>query len=318
MVIDILPKSIKPMLATMAEPFDSKEYTYEIKWDGYRTLAFLDSETKLQSRNLKDITAVFPELAKLHRSQKQPGIILDGELIALRNGKPSFLELQKRGQLRNEAQIRNTVKTIPVVYMVFDLIYLNYQPVFNEPIEKRRLLLAENLNPIDELILTDFIFDQGIAYFKSISKMGLEGVVAKKKGSIYLPGKRVKTWLKFKRKKTGAFLICGVVTNQTSRGELSSLILGAYLEEKLTFFGMAGTGFSRKELEILLKELQKIIIDTCPFTGSNTIQPKNIFWTRPIIACEVEYLELTDDGRLRHPSFKKFRPDLKPKDCIYL
>lgn len=318
MVVDILPKFIKPMLASMAEPFDSKEYTYEIKWDGYRSLAFLDSETRLQSRNLKDITAVFPELTKIHLSRKQPGIILDGELIALRNGKPSFLELQKRGQLRNDTQIRNTAKIIPVVYVVFDLIYLNYQPIFNEPIEKRRLLLVENLNPTAELILADFIADQGIAYFNSISEMGLEGVIAKKKGSIYFPGKRVKTWLKFKRKKTGAFLICGFVINRTSRGELSSLILGAYLEDNLTFFGMVGTGFSQKELEILLKELQKITINTCPFTGSNNIQPKYVFWTRPIIVCEVEYLELTDDGSLRHPSFKNFRPDLKPKDCIYM
>ncbi len=318
MVVHIqLPRSIQPMLASIAEPFDSHEYTYEIKWDGYRSLAFLDSETKLQSRNLRDITAVFPELAQIHRFQKQPGMILDGEIIALRNGKPSFLELQKRGQLLNEVQIRNTARTIPVVYVAFDLIYLNYQPLFNEPIEKRRRLLGENLNPIPELILADYIADQGIAYFKAISEMGLEGVIAKKKGSIYLPNKRGKTWLKFKRKKTGAFLICGFVTNQTSRGLLSSLILGAYLEEKLTYFGMVGTGFSRKELEIIIKELQKITVKNCPFTGTNIIQPKNTFWTKPILACEVEYLELTGDGSLRHPSFKNFRPDIKPKDCIY-
>lgn len=309
--------TLKPMLATIAEPFDSPEYTYEIKWDGYRSLAFLDSETRLQSRNLKDITAVFPELTKIHRSQKKPGIILDGELITLRNGKPSFLELQKRGQLRNEAQIRNIAKTIPVVYVVFDLLYLNYQPVLNEPIEKRRLLLAENLNPFDGLIRATFIDSQGAAYFRSISEMGLEGVIAKKKGSIYLPGKRVKTWLKFKRKKTNNFTICGFVINQTSRGKLSSLILGAYLNQKLTFFGMVGTGFSRIELEIILKELQKITTDTSPFTGFDKFRPKNVSWVRPLIVCEVEYLELTDDGSLRHPSFKKIRPDLKPKDCVY-
>lgn len=306
------------MLASMAEPFDSNDYTFEIKWDGYRSIALLDSETKLQSRNSRDITAVFPELTKIHHSLKQPGIILDGEIIALRNGKPSFLELQKRGQLRNEAQIRNTAKTIPVVYVVFDLLYLNYQPVLNEPIEKRRLLLKEYLNPTSELIPADFIEDRGTAYFKSISEMGLEGVIAKRKGSIYLPGKRVKTWLKIKRKKNGFFIICGFVINQTSRGELSSIILGAYLEEKLTFFGMVGTGFSRKALEIILIELQKIIINLCPFNyNSNNIKLKNVFWTRPTIVCEIEYLELTDEGSLRHPIFKKIRPDLKPQDCFY-
>ncbi len=301
----------------MAEPFDSPEYTYEIKWDGYRALVFLDTQTRLQSRNLIDLTPIFPELAILHRFQKIHGAVLDGEIIALRNGKPSFLQLQKRGQLRNEAHIRNTAKAIPVVYIVFDLLYFNYTSIVNEPIEKRRLLLKENLKPLDELIVANFIDSQGVAFFESISAMGLEGVIAKKKGSVYLPGKRVKTWLKFKRKKTDNFIICGFVINQTSRGSLSSIVLGAYLEKKLTFFGLVGTGFSRAELEIILKELQKIITDHPPFAGTNNLQLKNAFWTRPLVVCEIEYLELTDDGILRHPSFKKIRPDLKPEDCIY-
>lgn len=305
------------MLASMAEPFDSEEYTYEIKWDGYRVLAFLDSDTKLQSRNLKDITAVFPELTKIHRSQKR-GLILDGELIALRNGKPSFLELQKRGLLRDESRIRMAVQSIPVVYVIFDLLYLNYQPLLNEPIEKRRLLLTENLNPAFGLILADFIDSRGTAYFKSISEMGLEGVIAKKKGSNYLPGKRVKTWLKFKRKRIANFIICGFVKNHSSRAELSSIILGAFLDEKLTPFGMVGTGFSRNESLIILNELQAITTKTCPFNGFNDYGLKNVFWTKPWLVCEVEYLELTDDGSLRHPSFQRFRPDLKPENCNYI
>lgn len=301
----------------MSEPFDSSEYTYEIKWDGYRSLVFLDSQTNLQSRNLKNISSIFPELTNLHRFQKKPGLILDGEIVALRNGKPSFLQLQKRGQLRNETQIRQAVKSNPVVYVVFDLLYLNYQSVMNETLEKRRLLLAENLNPIDELIIIEFIQNQGIAYFKSISELGLEGVIAKKKGSLYLPGKRVKTWLKFKRKKISPFIICGLMYNQTSRGELRSLLLGAYLDDKLVFFGMVGTGFSRLELEILLRELEKIKTTICPFTDSTNLPPKNVIWIRPIVVCEVEYLELTDDGILRHPSFKRIRPDLRPNDCVF-
>lgn len=301
----------------MSDPFDSDDYTYEIKWDGYRSLVFLDSQTKLQSRNLKNISSVFPELTNIHRSQKGQGIILDGEIIALRKGKPSFLQLQKRGQLRNETQIRQAAKSNPVVYVAFDLLYLNYQSVMNETLEKRRLLLAENLNSVDELIIAEFIESQGIAYFKSISEMGLEGVIAKKKGCIYLPGKRVKTWLKFKRKKISPFIICGLMYNHTSRGELRSLLLGAYLDDKLAFFGMVGTGFSRLELEILLRELEKIKTAVCPFTDLTNLPPKNVSWTRPIVVCEVEYLELTDDGILRHPSFKKIRPDLRPNDCIF-
>lgn len=301
----------------MADPFDSEEYTYEIKWDGYRSLVFIDSQTKLQSRNLKDLSPVFPELTNIHRSQKKRGMVLDGEIIALRNGKPSFLELQKRGQLRNETQIRHAAQSIPVVYVAFDLLYFNYQSLLNEPIEVRRLLLTENLIPTDELIIAEFIEAQGIAYFKSIAEMGLEGVIAKKIGSIYLPGKRVKTWLKFKRKKTGSFIICGLMYNRTSRGELRSILLGAYLDQKLAFFGMVGTGFSRLEAEIILKELEKIKTDICPFTRSSVPLPQNVCWTKPIVVCEVEYLELTDDGILRHPSFKRIRPDLRPEDCVF-
>lgn len=301
----------------MADPFNSEDYTYEIKWDGYRSLAFLNSDTKLQSRNLKDITSTFPELSQIHKSCKQTGTVIDGEIIALHNGKPNFIKLQKRGQLRNENQILNAVKTIPVIYIAFDILYLNHQPLYHVPIEKRRLLLEENLSSSAELVLADSIEKNGIAYFNSISEMGLEGVVAKKKESLYAPGKRVKTWLKFKRKQIGAFIICGFIINPTSRGELSSLILGAYLEGKLNYFGMVGTGFSRWELEITLKELQKIISDSSPIGRFIQSIPKNLYWTKPLIVCEVEYLELTDDGRLRHPSFKRFRPDLKPEECIY-
>lgn len=301
----------------MSDPFDSQDYTYEIKWDGYRCLVFLDTQTKLQSRNLKDISAVFPELTKIHLYLKKPGTILDGEIIALRNGKPSFLQLQKRGQLRNETQIRHAVKGIPVVYVVFDLLYLKYQSILNEPIETRRILLAENLKTIDNVIVADFIDDQGIAYFKSISKLGLEGVIAKKKRSLYLPGKRTETWLKFKRKRIGNFIICGYRYHPTSRSILRSIILGAYFDEKLTFFGMVGTGFSHQELGIMIKELERIKTDLCPFIGLNNLPFKDVVWTEPIVVCEVEYLELTDDGILRHPSFKRIRPDLRPKDCVF-
>ena len=305
------------MLASLAEPFDSPEYTYEIKWDGYRALAFLDSNTRLQSRNLKDITGIFPDLSQIHSFIKQTGTVIDGEIIALRNGKPDFRELQKRGQLRNKSQILNALKSIPVTYIAFDLLYLNGQPLFQEPLETRRSLLADNLYPSTQLVLTDSIESKGIAYFNSIAAMGLEGVIAKKKNSVYSPGKRTKTWLKFKRRQRDPFIICGFVINPTSRGELSSLVLGAYLDGRLKYFGMVGTGFSRKELEITLKELQKIVSRSSPFTGSITPKLKDISWTKPLVVCEVEYLELTDDGSLRDPSFKRFRPDIKPAECIY-
>lgn len=304
------------MLATLAEPFDSDDFTYEIKWDGYRCLAFLDGSTRLQSRNLKDISPVFPELLHLHQRTRISGCVLDGEIIAIRDGKPNFSELRKRGQLRKADHIRTAMTHTPVVFTAFDLLYHNHQPLLNTPIEVRRAMLAENFTDQEELILTKYIAGDGLKFFQSISQLKLEGVIAKQKVSLYLPGKRSKAWLKFKRKLIKPFIVCGYVINPTSRGSLRSLILGSWLGERLTLFGMVGTGFTMEELKVIEAELAAIQSDICPFTGTATSQ-KNVIWTKPVIVCEVEYLELTDDGSLRHPSFKRFRPDLRPEDCRF-
>jgi DNA ligase D-like protein (predicted ligase) len=312
----MLPDTIKPMLATMAQPFDSPEYTYEIKWDGYRCLTYLAEETRIQSRNHKDISQVFPELLDLHRKVKSSDCLLDGEIVALRDNRPSFLELQKRGQLRNPQHIKAAIHSIPVVYVAFDILYFEGKPVLGEPIEKRRSLLMECFNGIEELIVANFVENQGIAYFNTIVELELEGVIAKQKGSLYFPGKRVKNWLKFKRKKLGNFIICGYSINPTHRSDLSALILGAYEQAQLKPFGLVGTGFTQDELDSLYRELKKITSLICPFTGTE-LRQQNVYWTNPIIVCEIEYLELTDDHSLRHPSFKRFRFDVNPTDCRF-
>ena len=312
----MMPDTFKPMLATMSEPFDSPDYTYEIKWDGYRCLVFLTGETRIQSRNLKDISRVFPELLDLHRKTGFSDCLLDGEIIALRDSRPSFSELQKRGQLRNPQHIKAAAASIPVVYVAFDVLYFRGKPVFGEPIENRRTLLKEHFEGIDELIVANFIEDRGMAYFNAISELNLEGVIAKQKNSLYFPGKRVKNWLKFKRKKLGNFIICGYSVNPTGRGDLSALILGAHEQNQLKPFGLVGTGFTQDELNALYSELKKITTPICPFTGRE-LRQKNVHWTDPALVCEIEYLELTDDHSLRHPSFQRFRFDLTPADCQF-
>ncbi len=312
----MLPQTLKPMLATLAEPFDSPDYLYEIKWDGYRCLAFIDGSTRLQSRNSKAITAIFPELQQIHKKIRRSGVILDGEIIALRDQKPNFAELQKRAQLRNEDQIRLVSQRIPVVYVVFDLLYLNQRSVLQKPLLERRALLEEVLLPTDELILTSPVAGQGRAYFQVTRELRLEGVIAKQRDSLYHPGKRVKNWLKFKHKRTGVFIICGYVEHSSGRGELSSLLVGAYRDDLLKPFGLVGTGFTVKELEWIHRELRAIRTEICPF-NSKLQALKGLTWTRPIIVCEVEYLELTDEGSLRQPLFLRFRPELKVADCRF-
>ncbi len=311
----MLPNTLKPMLATAAEkPFDSPEYVYEIKWDGYRCLAFLDGATRLQSRNLKDISPVFPDLGQLHQRAKQSSLLLDGEIVALRDGKPSFRELQKRAQLRNPEQIARLTAKIPVVYVVFDLLYLNGDSLLELPLTQRRQLLEENITPADELIPTSQVPGRGLAYFNATAELGLEGVIAKKTAAPYLPGKRVKTWLKFKHKRNGLFIVCGFIENTTSRGALRSLILGVYRDGVLCWRGMVGTGFTMRELALIHQELRQITVEPCPFTGT-PLRQSGVYWVKPLITCEIEYLELTDDGSLRHPTFIRFRPDKQPADC---
>lgn len=313
----MLPTNLPPMLAfSMLKPFDSPEFTYEIKWDGFRCLAFIDSETRLLSRNQKELTFLFPELAKLHKKKGLAGCLIDGEVIALRKGKPSFLELQKRAQLRNIEKIALTAVKIPIVYVVFDLLYFHSQPVFNKPIEIRREMLYDHFHSVEELTLATYIQKEGINYFNSVTALGLEGVIAKKNGSLYLPGQRVKTWLKFKRRLLGNFIICGYSINPIRRGELSSLSLGAFVAEELTFFGMVGSGFSAKELALIKIELEKLKLGVSPFK-EDLLQSKNITWIRQLIVAEIEYLEITEAGYLRHPVFKRFRPELKPEDCQF-
>ncbi|HEY8463890.1 MAG TPA: non-homologous end-joining DNA ligase [Bacillota bacterium] len=311
----MLPQTFQPMLATLAEPFDSEQFNYEIKWDGYRCLAFLDVTTRLLSRNGRDITAVFPDLSQINQRLHRPGCLLDGEIVALRNGKPSFAQLQQRAQLRNELLIKKAAKVTPVVYIAFDLIYHNHQPVFGKPWETRRRLLEETVLPGDELIISAYVEKRGRAYFEASIELGLEGVMAKKKGSLYFPGKRVKHWLKFKRKQSGPFVICGYLPSSHNEAAIASLVVGAYLYEKLQLFGLVGTGFNHSELQIFYHELSKIRTDRHPFPVVTPIP--GICWLKPIVVCEVEYLELTDQGLLRHASFKRIRPDLKPEDCQF-
>lgn len=315
----MLPLNFAPMLATTAQPFDSPDFIYEIKWDGYRCLAFLDSQTRLQSRNLKDISFLFPELTNLHQKVSRSGCLMDGEVIALRNQKPSFLELQKRAQLRDTSLIETAARTIPVFFVLFDLLYYQYEPIFNRPWQERRQLLEECLQEDERYLLSGFIQEKGVAYFEAISQLKLEGVLAKQKNGIYCPGKRVHSWCKFKKRILANFIICGYTT---ATNILSSLILGSFWEGRLRYMGIVGTGFTHNELGGIAAELQKIAVPDSPFRDQiikipYSKQPKKTIWTKPIVVCEVEYLELTDEGILRHPSLKRFRPDLKPEDCEY-
>jgi ATP-dependent DNA ligase len=198
----MLPATIRPMLARQAEePFDCDDYLFEVKWDGIRCLAFIEAgRVRLQSRRLLDITAQFPELAAL--ACLPAGTVLDGELVALRNGRPSFTLIQQRAQLQQPHRIGFLSRTMPVTYVIFDLLYWRGQPILDEPLVIRRERLQQlmaQLNPAG-ILVPEAVVGHGRAMFAQVAALGWEGIVAKWRNSPYLAGQRSRFWLKVKVK----------------------------------------------------------------------------------------------------------------------
>ncbi|MDN5327338.1 MAG: ligase 1 [Moorella sp. (in: firmicutes)] len=186
---------IKPMLAVAGRPFDSPDFIYEVKWDGYRCLAYLDRKTILQSRNLLDITPAFPELAGLHRWVRMQPAVLDGEIIIPgEKGRPSFSRLQARGRLADPLKIRQATRQNPAVFVAFDLLYCWGENIMPRPLYWRKGLLQEAVRPGDNLVISSFIETHGTTFFAACVRQGLEGVMAKAKDSPYLPGPTGARW----------------------------------------------------------------------------------------------------------------------------
>ncbi|MCL6635800.1 MAG: ATP-dependent DNA ligase, partial [Peptococcaceae bacterium] len=208
MTPDILPL-VRPMLAVSAEPFDSAEHLFEVKWDGYRGLAYLNGGTVLRSRNLLDLTGMFPELAGLHGKVKELPAILDGEIVALENGRPSFAALQSRGRTGGLKGAACAPAGGPAVFIAFDILYSGGRSVMKMPLAERKRLLEETVEPGEEVILSRYVLRNGRAFYDLCVERGLEGVVAKRLDSIYLPGRRSSHWLKFRHTREADLVICG-------------------------------------------------------------------------------------------------------------
>jgi ATP-dependent DNA ligase len=198
----MLPDVIRPMLAVaVPKPFDSDHHLFEIKWDGIRCLAFVNAGgVRLQSRDSIDITAQFPELGCL--AHLPNGTVLDGELVAMEIDRPCLSRIQGRAQLQDRHRIALTSQSSPVVYVVFDLIYLDGNPLVAKPLLERRRELERLLSGFqgDRIILSEAVLGQGRDLFQAVEKLGLEGIMAKSLDGIYRPGKRTALWRKIKSK----------------------------------------------------------------------------------------------------------------------
>lgn len=292
------PGSLRPMLATpVAQPFDHPQWLFEIKWDGYRCLAFVDESLFLQSRTGRDLLPHFPELAVLGGAFPGAKAILDGEIVAFQRGLPSFAALGAGAGRRDE--------DTAVKYVVFDLLHWAGEDLIHQPLFRRREILAQLLDRLPPEVahlvgLSEATAGEGRRLFQGAARLDLEGIMAKDRAGPYHPGRRSSRWRKIRRVRAGEFIIGGVQPGE--RGGFGSLLLGAWDGRgDLRYVGSVGTGFSDAELGSLLARLTPR--RDSPFREGGPWRPGTVF-VEPQVSCRVEYLSVTGAGRLRHPVYR--------------
>ena len=323
---DALPP-LNPMLATLAaEPFDDDKWLFEPKWDGVRAIATCADETMLVSRNQRDITGTYPELGRLHERLVCVDAIVDGEIVTLSNGRPSFEKLQSRMNLQNPHEIARASKAIPVLFVAYDLLYLDGKSIIRRPLEERKALLEELVIPNERVQVSTGVKGDGTALFEAARAQNLEGIVAKKLTCPYQPGKRSRDWLKIKTVYDGDVVIAGWSAGEGARSSsFGALIVGAYDDRGLRFVGLVGTGFSDRTIQELVPRLKKLEVPDMPFvddprklTSGRFGKPiRDARWVSPELVAMVEFRELTSAGKLRAPSFKGLRDDKSPEECRF-
>lgn len=300
----------RPMLATPFErPFDSPDYIFEIKWDGYRAIAYVrggeHGSTVLLSRNQKDITPLFPSLGESHRFITAKEAVLDGEVVAFEDDRPSF-EALRRGS--------------PAVFIAFDVLRVDGKDVMGMPIEERKDILARLVAAGSSGVIEvpPHVVGSGEKLYKVSVARNLEGIMAKRSGSPYIPGRRTRYWLKIVNRKTCDCVIGGVLRGD--EGRLRSFAIGLYRGDELIHVGYVGTGYDEGELEDILSALAPSVCS--PFAESDAHLKRlaslgKVIWVRPSLVCEVKYLEVTSARRLRQASFLRLRADRSPEQCTF-
>jgi len=303
------------MMAMLARrPFDSPDWSFELKWDGVRVIAFVrPGSVRLQSRNLRDVSRQYVEMQDLGRLVRAREAILDGEVVSLRAGKPSFEQLQHRMHVADPSP--RLLASAPVEGVFFDLLYVDGEPLIDRPLTERQAHLREILGEDERVHLTQVVDATGVAYFNAVKEMGLEGIVGKEKRSTYQMGRRSPFWQKIKAIST-QYCVVGGFTLGTGNiaGLLGALRLGVYEGEYLRYAGKVGTGFTDRQRREILDLLRPTVVKHSPFTPDPRI--RDIVFVEPRYVVEVAYLEWTREGRLRHTSFRGFRPDVPPSDCV--
>lgn len=311
-----MPADVKPMLATLVEDaFDESGWLYEVKWDGYRAISYVDKgQVQIRSRNNKDFNKKFYPVREALEDWKVRAVV-DGEIVVLNaKGEPDFEALQ---QWRSEADGE-------LIYYLFDLIWLEGYDLMGVPLSARKKLLQEIVPDAGIIRFSDTFDVTGKEFFVQADNLGLEGIMAKKENSPYQPDARGKDWLKIKTQKHQEAVIGGYTLNENSRKKFSALLLGVFENKKFRFIGPVGTGFDASDQTEIMKRLSGLETKVCPFSEvpdynkPSRFRPNppkaEVVWVKPEVVVEISYRELSRDGSLRHPSYRGIREDKKSTD----
>ncbi len=301
-----LSKFITPMMAQLSDlpAFDSPEWIFEIKWDGYRAIAEIDKKgNKLYSRNGLSFDKAYPKVFEALKKIRINAII-DGEIVVFdESGRPNFQKLQN---------YKNTDK-YTIQYYVFDCLEVEGKSITSLKLTERKELLRRLLVESEIIRYCDHVDGEGKILFREMKKMNLEGIIAKRKDSRYLIGKRSSDWLKIKNVQTREAIIVGFTAPKGSRSSFGSLILAERRKGKLISMGNVGTGFTDRSLKDLYTKLKKITRKSSPLDVP-VKEASDVTWVDPVLVCTIKYTEITEDGSVRHPVFLGLRIDKNSKD----
>ena len=305
---------MRPMLASRGTTVPTgDEWVHEVKWDGMRVLADVTpGSLKLLSRNENDVTVSFPELFGLASLNRD--LLLDGEIVALADGIPTFAALADRMHVRNARKAQALVLSNPVTLIVFDVLRLDGEDLTGEPLWVRRTRLESlGLNGVHWQVPATY--DDGRMLLEATERQGLEGVVSKKRSSRYHFGRRSKDWLKFPNRPVLSFVVGGWRFETDSASRLGAVLAGEPTPQGLSYRGRVGSGIAGREGPRLMEILAPLRSDTSPFCDEvPRIDALGTTWLRPEVVVDIQSLGVTRGGRLRQPSYQGVRTDLVPGD----
>ena len=311
---------MQPMLATRGDHVpQGADWCHEVKWDGIRALVEVtDGRVRIWSRNENDITVAWPELQALGAFRHDA--LLDGEIVALGNGVPTFGALADRMHVRDVKKVARLAETNPVTLLAFDVLRVDGEDLVARSLRERRARLESlglDTPAIAAVVQVPATYEDGPSLLEVAEAQRLEGIVSKRWSSAYHPGRRSRDWLKFPIRPTGSFVVGGFRFETDSDHRLGAVLVGEPTDDGLVFRGRVGSGIAGRAGQRLGDQLRPLARDTSPFaTALPRVDTAGTVWVDPEVIVDVQYLTITTDGRLRQPAYRGVRTDLEVTDLI--